>query len=171
MKQDLRPLVGQIQKEITTRRYQLGEEKILQEIYSESTRRLNSKDYTPEQIERWVEKHADPEEWVLRLKGTNPFVVAVAGTPVAFGELEANGHIDFFYCHPDHVGQGAGALLFKAITAEALRLGLSTLHAEVSVTAQPFFTKMGFQIIEERAPIICGAPAKQFIMSKQITAL
>lgn len=153
---------------IEVRRYLPGEEPSLQEIYSESTRRLNSRDYTPQQIERWVAKHADLPEWVERLKKTNPFVAVIKSRPVAFGELEGDGHIDFFYCHPDYQGQGAGSELLRTITAEALQLGLKSLHAEVSVTAEPFFTKKGFQVLEERNPIICGAPAKQYIMRKEI---
>ena len=92
----------------------------------------------------------------------------IGGHAVAFGELEANGHIDFFYCHPDYQGQRAGRELLLAITAEALQLGLKSPHAEVSVTAEPFFIKKEFRILEELNPIMCGAPAKQYIMRKDI---
>jgi len=161
-------ITNQPRQAVEVRRYLPGEEQDLQEIYSESTRRLNSRDYTPQQIERWVAKHADLPEWIERLKKTVPFVAVLGGRLVAFAELEADGHIDFFYCHPDYQGQGAGSALLRTITAEALKLGLTSLHAEVSVTAEPFFTKKGFQIIEDRIPIICGAPAKQYIMRKEI---
>jgi putative acetyltransferase len=153
---------------IAVRNYLPGEELALQEIYFESTRRLNSKDYTPEQIERWVAKHADLSEWISRLAGTKPLVAVIDGRPVAFAELEADGHIDFFYCHPDWQGIGVGSELMRAIIDEALRSGVRCLHAEVSVTAEPFFTKKGFETVEERNPVICGAPAKQYIMHKDI---
>ena len=155
-------------RSVEIRRYLPGEEKALQQIYFEATRRSNSKDYTPEQIERWVAKHADLAEWTSRLVERNPFVAVIDRRPIAFGELEVNGHIDFFYCHPDWEGKGAGSGLMRAITAEAHKLGLKALHTEVSVTAEPFFTKKGFQTVEERVPVICGAPAKQFIMRKDI---
>ncbi len=155
-------------RSVEIRRHLPGEEKALQEIYFGATRRSNSRDYTSEQVERWVAKHADLAEWTSRLAGTKPFVAVIDGRPIAFGELELNGHIDFFYCHPDWEGRGAGSELMRAITAEALKLGLKTLHAEVSVTAEPFFTKKGFDTLEVRIPIICGAPAKQYIMRKDI---
>ena len=158
----------QPKRSLEIRRHLLGEEKALQEIYFEATRRSNSRDYTSEQVERWIAKHDDLAEWTSRLAGTKPFVAVIDGRPIAFGELEPNGHIGFFYCHPDWEGRGAGSELMLAITAEALKLGLKTLHTEVSVTAEPFFTKKGFQTVEVNSPIICGAPAKQFIMRKDI---
>jgi GNAT superfamily N-acetyltransferase len=158
----------QPKRSLEIRRHLPGEEMALQEIYFEATRRSNSRDYTSEQVERWVANHADLVDWTSRLAGTKPFVAVIDGRPIAFGELEPNGHIDFFYCHPDWEGRGAGSELIRAIAAEALKLGLKTLHAEVSVTAEPFFAKQGFLTVEVRIPIICGAPAKQYIMRKDI---
>ena len=163
MKIEHQPIRG-----VKIRRHLPGEEKALQEIYFEATRKSNSRDYTSEQVARWVAEHADLEEWTSRLAGTKPFVAVIDGRPIAFGELEPDGHIDFFYCHPDWEGRGAGSELIRAITVEALKRGLKTLHAEVSVTAEPFFTKKGFQTVEVHTPIICGAPAKQYIMRKDI---
>jgi len=159
MEKSLRP-------NVTVRRYQVGEEAVLQTIYFKSTRELNSKHYTSEQIERWVAKHSDLTEWTERLKKTNPFVAVINEKAVAFGELEPNGHIDFFYCHPDWQGCGVGSTLMNFIVREAVHMGLKTLFADVSVTAEPFFTHKGFTVIEERSPIICGELAKQYIMRK-----
>ena len=88
--------------------------------------------------------------------------------PVAFAELESDGHIDFFYCHPDFQRQGAGTALMTTLVAEARELVLAELRAEVSVTAQPFFSKSGFRTFEERNPFIIDAPAKQYLMRKSL---
>jgi len=169
MKQEHKKPGNSLNPSITVRRYEVGEEAVLQTIYSRSTRELNSQHYTSEQIERWVAKHSDLAEWTERLKKANPFVAVINGNVVAFGELEADGHIDFFYCHPDWQGCGAGSQLMNSITKEALRIGLKTLFAEVSMTAEPFFTKKGFIITQELSPVICGAPAKQYVMRKDIS--
>jgi hypothetical protein len=58
MKIEHQPIRG-----VKIRRHLPGEEKALQEIYFEATRRSNSRDYTSEQVERWVAKHVDLEEW------------------------------------------------------------------------------------------------------------
>lgn len=46
------------------------------------------------------------------------FVFVAAGpddTPLGFVELERDGHIDCFYCHPDRIGQGIGARLYLVV--------------------------------------------------------
>ena len=73
------------------RRHLPGEEKALQEIYFEATLRSNSRDYTSEQVARWVAKHAGLAAWTSRLAGTKPFVAVIDRRPIAFGELEPNG--------------------------------------------------------------------------------
>ena len=168
MRQKERQKDNSLRPNITVRRYQVGEEADLQTIYSKSTRELNSRHYTTEQIDRWVDKHSNLAEWTERLKKKNPFVAVIDEIPIAFGELEPDGHIDLFYCHPDWQGRGAGSWLMNVITIEALKIGIKTLFAEVSVTAEPFFSKKGFKITEERSPIICSAPAKQYLMRKDI---
>ncbi|NDC39220.1 MAG: GNAT family N-acetyltransferase [Proteobacteria bacterium] len=75
--------------------------------------------------------------------------------------------------HPDFQGQGqgrgAGSALMSTLVAEARRIGLAELWAEVSVTAELFFSKSGFRIVEERNPFIIDAPAKQRIMRREIS--
>lgn len=79
-----------------------------------------------------------------------------------------NGHIDYFYVHHKWQGKGVGSMLYQAIEEAAIRQKLHYLYAEVSVPAKEFFLRKGFKIREERNNIICGAPAKQFIMEKKL---
>ncbi len=150
------------------RRYQQGEEDAIWNLFFNTTRKVNSRDYTPAQINRWAPEGRDPMEWAMRLQRTNPFVAIESGEIVGFAELESDGHIDCFYCHHDWQRRRVGRTLFHTVEAEANALGLRELYAEVSTTAEPFFTAMGFRIEEERTPIICGSPAKQFLMRKGI---
>ena len=149
-------------------RYKAGEEAALYTLYRETTHRILGRDYTPEQCERWAPLKRDMTEWALRLRSQNPFVARKDGQIVGFGELEPNGHIDFFYVHHDWQRRGVGVALYQAIEEEALRQNIQELYLESSVTAKPFFLRMGFQIQEKRENIICGAPAPQFLMRKRL---
>lgn len=84
------------------RRYRAGESEEIRRIYVETTRKVNSQDYTPEQIERWATRHSDPQAWKERLRDRNPFVAVRDGRILGFAELEPDGHIDFFYCHHEY---------------------------------------------------------------------
>jgi hypothetical protein len=55
------------------------------------------------------------------------------------------------------------------LEAEVHRLGVSRLYAEVSVPAEPLFVVMGFEMVEEQVDLVCCAPAKRFIMRKDLS--
>lgn len=151
---------------IEIRRYQPGEEKEIWSVYYGSTRVVVARDYTKAQILRWAPDDKDMEEWSERLKKMNPFVAILNSQIVGFAEIENDGHIDHFYCHKDFQGQGVGSSLLERLEAEARELGVTTMYAEVSVTAYSFFRARGFEVTEERENIVCEAPAKQYLMRK-----
>lgn len=155
--------------EIKIRGYHPGEEDELRRLYIDTTRNVIGRDYTADQVEYWVSRHDDPARWEERIRARNPFVAESGGRILGFAELEPDGHIDCFYCHHEHLGQGIGTLLLSAVEKEAARLGLDALHASVSVTARPFFTRRGFSVTEERRNTVCGAEARQFMMWKRLT--
>ena len=53
--------------------------------------------------------------------------------------------------------------------SEAVSLGLTELTSDVSRTAQPFFEKFGFCIIEQRAPELRGVVVPNALMRKVLT--
>ena len=89
------------------------------------------------------------EEWRERLKSKNPYVAVIDQKIVGFAELEADGHIDYFYCHQAYQAQGIGTALLKTLESEARKKELGSLYAEVSVTAYPFFRAKGFLVTKE----------------------
>jgi len=50
-------------------------------------------------------------DWKESVRQRNPFVVEHEGKIIGFAELEANGHIDGFYCHHQWQRKGVGKLL------------------------------------------------------------
>ena len=150
------------------RKFRIGDEAALWLAYYEATRQCNARDYHPELIERWAPRNNDMEEWSTRLIEKRPFVAVVGTTPVGFAELEENGHIDYFYCHPDWQRRGIGSQLLPRVEAEANAMGLNILFAEVSITAKNFFLAKGFRIVKSRKNVIAGHVAPNFEMEKRL---
>ncbi len=150
------------------RRYKPGEEEELWQLYHDTTHIINGEVYTKEQVERWAPHDKDMNEWKERIKKKNPFVAVENGEIVGFAELEPDGHIDYFYVHHKWQGKGVGSMLYNTIEEVAISQKMPHLYAEVSVPAKEFFLKQGFEILEEKNNIICGAPAPNFMMKKKL---
>src|SRR6476620_8068853 len=144
---------------MNVRRYLPGEEDRLWQLYHDTTHIINGNDYTPEQCERWAPAVVDMPEWRKRIKSRNPFVAEKDGRILGFAELESDGHIDYFYCDHEYIRKGVGRKLYEAVEKEAKRLKLPRLHAAVSVTAKPFFLRMGFEVLKEQRNVTCGTVA------------
>jgi putative acetyltransferase len=150
------------------RRYQPEDVDAVCELYRETTRVINGRDYTPEQVAVWVAYGFETAAWAQRLADTRTFLACDGDRLLGFAELEKNGHLAFFYCHHAHQREGVGRALNAVLEQEARDLGLSTLRTEVSVSAYPFFTAVGYITVERQVNMVEGAPAARFLMEKAL---
>ena len=118
---------------IELRPIQPSDAPLLLALFKETIRRVNARDYNPEQIRAWAADEIDLAAWTERFRGRFA-VVAIDGEQFAgFTELEDNGHIDRFYVSADHQREGIGRQLLAAIVAQAQRQGIARLYLEVSI--------------------------------------
>ncbi|WP_075882698.1 GNAT family N-acetyltransferase [Candidatus Protochlamydia sp. W-9] len=59
------------------------------------------------------------EGWKKKFLRTNPIVAVIEDKVVGFAEFEPDGHIDYFYCHPEWIGKGVGSALMNEIFIRA----------------------------------------------------
>jgi putative acetyltransferase len=152
------------------RAYQPDDAAALAKIFQRAIRQLGARDYTADQIKAWAglrvtagnlnDKYAD---------GRSTFIaVDTADQPVAFCDLEADGHIDMLYCDPGHAGRGVASRLLAAVEREARSLGLQRLHTEASETARPVFERAGFVAVLRRELDVGGVALHNWKMEKQL---
>lgn len=143
---DLMTLVVQIRK------FRPGEEPALFGVYHSAIHLVASRDYTQEQVRAWAPEDLDPELWVRRIRGMDPFVAEANGEVVGYADLQPNGYIDHFFVSGLHARRGIGSALMGHILGEAARREIAELTSDVSRTAQPFYEKFGFVVVEQRYP-------------------
>lgn len=148
------------------RRFAPGDEPALFAVYFSAVHEIASRDYTPEQIAAWAPADLDPVLWRDRMRGIQPFVVELKDEIVGYADVQANGYIDHFFVSGRHPKQGIGRLLINRIHEEATSLGVTELRADVSRTAQPFFARYGFEIVEQRQPVRRGVTIPNALMRK-----
>jgi putative acetyltransferase len=153
-------------KTIHIRRYRPGEEGVLLEVFHSAIHTVASRDYTVEQINAWAPPNLDPIRWQKKVRAINPFVAEMDGELVGYADIQPSGYIDHFYVSGLHPGRGIGSLLMKRLLQEAEGLGARILTSDVSKTAQPFFEKFGFVVVEHRYPECFGVVVPNALMRR-----
>lgn len=136
------------------------------QLFHDTIRSMNNKDYSEEQVKAWAPDNIYFRDWEKECFKKFTFVTEKQKIITGFAELEKDGYIDCFYCHKDFQGQGVGKLLFQTLEDKARKLGLKKLTAEVSITAKPFFIKMGFSVQKEQTVSTRGVTFTNFKMQK-----
>lgn len=140
---------------------------VLIDLFRDTVRRVNSRDYTAEQVRAWAPDEVNPDRWAV-LADRCTVVAEAGGRVVGFTDLEADGHIDRFFVHADHQGHGVGRAMLAALVVEAVRTGVRRLYAEVSITARPFFVRHGFVVVAEQLVRVRDVPMTNYRMEKRL---
>jgi putative acetyltransferase len=122
------------------------------------------------QLGAWAPEAPDPEHYRARAADGRLLLVAVDedDAPLAYGDLEADGHIDHLYCRPDAAGTGVAAALYARIEAAARARGIARLYTEASEPARRFFLKRGFVVVERNDFEIAGVAIHNMRMEKRL---
>lgn len=149
---------------ITIRDYTPADVDTVIEIFQRAIRGSAHRDYNPTQIASW--SSVDREEWAEWRLTRPTFLALVDGEPAGFSDLEPDGHLDMMFVHPRFHRMGVATGLVHRVEAEARRLGLARIYAEVSITARPFFERQGFVHVADRVIVIDEVSFLTFDMEK-----
>ena len=112
--------------------------------------------YTEAQRIAWMPRPRRGAEWTARLDGQHVVLDEGADDVRGFMSLEDGAYIDFAYIRPAHQGTGLFRRLFAAIRAEAERGGAGVLRTHASLTAEPAFAAMGFEVVRRETVALGG---------------
>jgi len=134
------------------RPYRPSDAACLATILHEAVHAIGARDYTTAQLDAWSPAPVPAERFHVRVPDGRCVTVAVShdDVPLAFIELERDGHIDCFYCHPEVAGNGVGTALFARLKEAAIAAGIARLRVEASEAARRFFLRERFDIVARR---------------------
>lgn len=140
-------------------------------LYYNTVRRVNARDYNPQQIEAWAPEIAPDAFWLSRFANYQVVVAEQDAGIAGFAEFDnLGGRIDCFYVHHAQQRVGIGTALLNYIEHQARRRNLHRLFADVSITARPFFEKNGFAVMAEQESLYRGCTFKQYAMEKVLSS-
>lgn len=148
------------------REFTKGDEDVLLKIFKSSIRENAKSYYSEDQLKAWAPDEIDLDKWALRIQGIKPYVLVEGQEVIGYGDLQESGYIDHFFIKGGQAGKGAGRKLLSYIIDQALSKGINELTADVSLAAQPFFKKFGFEIIERKVVNIRGVDIDNAFMKK-----
>jgi putative acetyltransferase len=139
----------------------------LLDLFKDTIRRVNCRDYTPEQIAAWTSE-IRLEVWTAKLASRWCVVAEMNDSQQigGFADLEADGHLDRFYVHADNQRCGVGRALLAAVIEQANHWQLPRVFSEVSITARPFFLSHGFRVITDQLVFSRGAAFLNYRMER-----
>jgi putative acetyltransferase len=154
------------------RAFRPGDAPALARIFHAAVHRLGGLHYSPEQLNAWSPGVPGPERLLEQAADGRILLVAADGSdrPLAYGDLEMNGHIDHLYCRPDVAGTGIASALYDRLEAAAGDRGIELLHAEASEPARRFFLRKGFILLRRREVALGGIVLHNFAMEKRLEA-
>ena len=137
-------------------------------LFTNTVRHVNTQHYSAEQIAAWAPYPPDMNRWRERLAGLTLWVAESDDCIIGFCGLGADGHVDLLYTDHHFQRQGVARSLYQQVEAEAHARGVQRLFTEASITARPFFEKMGFKILREQQVEFRGVIFKNYAMEKRL---
>lgn len=107
--------------------------------------------YSPTQVAAWAARYSVQRLLDSAAQGDAIVVAADAGDcPIAYAVMEADGHLDMLYSHPDHAGRGLAGQLLAEAESRARSAGITNLFTEASELARPVFQQAGYAVLHRR---------------------
>lgn len=157
--------------QVTVRAYVAADAPPLGMLFFDSVRKAGLQDYTDAQVAAWAPAPLDPHRFHVWATDGREVLVAIndRNEPVAYGDVESDGHIDHLFCRPDFVGLGVASCLYDALEAAARSRKLPRLYVEASEAARRLFLRKGFSVIERREFELRGVAIHNYAMAKQLS--
>jgi putative acetyltransferase len=134
---------------VFVRPMQADEARRFLEIHHASVRGLAVDDYPPSVIDAWASPITDErlQRFLQNRDGETRLIAELDGVPVGIGALvAANSELRACYVLPTAARRGIGTALVAEIERIAREHGLDHLTLESSVTAEPFYTALGYGV-------------------------
>lgn len=131
------------------RKYQITDEDSTLMMISKSIRETNQKDYNQKQIEVW--SNIDKQKWKKSTLNNITLVAINSSGVIGFADMSTSGYLDHLFVHPKYQRQRIATSLVNKLEQTITSSEYSTY---ASITAVPFFEKMGYHIIHTNRALL-----------------
>jgi putative acetyltransferase len=151
---------------ISVRLATLIDYKELQQLFVDTVNTVCRKDYNEQQIKVWTQSVENEQRWLNVLTRQYVIVALHKNRIAGFCSLDNGDYIDLLFIHKDFQRKGIASKLYSFIEQEAHKNNTRAIEADVSITAESFFKKMGFEIMQEKKVSLKGVEMINYRMKK-----
>lgn len=137
------------------------------ELFMNTVHSVNAADYTLQQLHAWAPKDKREEvieRWRHSFEHSNAWVAKLNGRVIGFADMTEEGYIDRLYVHKDYQRMGIASALLDQMESAARHSKVTELVSHVSITAKPFFSTRGFQVVQEQEVVRDGIKLTNYRM-------
>ena len=127
----------------------------LLKLFYDTVRNVNRKDYNDEQLSVWA-----PDNFTI--------VAEINGEIVGFGDIEKTGYLNRLFIHKDYQNMGIASAIVKELEKYAEKTCICTIITEASITAKPFFERLGYTLVKKQQVERIGISLTNYVMEKNI---
>jgi len=131
--------------------YQPDDLKEVCQLFYDTVHKVNVKDYTAEQLIVWAPEIPDWDKWQARLMGAITFIARINNDIAGFGSLVDYTYLDFLYASYQFQGKDVATNIYSKLEGISRSNGTNFITTDASITARPFFEKMGFKVLHKQS--------------------
>lgn len=139
-------------------------------LFHETVHAVNARDYSLPQLDAWAPcEETQRRKIIERLRRQEGVAARERGILVGFGTLCKDG-VDMLYVHKDRQGRGIARRILLELERMAAERGRADIVVFASITARPFFGKMGYGLDCMNAAVRNGVVLANCRMSKPLAS-
>ncbi len=150
------------------REYQVADCTLLAQLFYDTVHTVNSKDYTKEQLDVWATGNINLDKWNYSFLEHNTLIAVHDGVIAGFADMDKKGYLDRLYVHKDYQAKGIGTALINELERFAREKNVICFETYASITAKPFFEKLGYTVQSENTVVREGVSLTNYRMTKVI---
>ena len=148
------------------REYKPDDCPLLAQLFYNTVHTVNGKDYTKKQLDAWATGNVNLDEWNRSFLAHTTLVAVWDGVIAGFADMDKSGYLDRLYVHKDYQGIGVATALVKELERRVGQNNVACFETYASITARPFFEKLGYTVQAENIAVRGGVSLTNFRMAK-----
>jgi putative acetyltransferase len=151
------------------RKARLDDSAELARLHRGTIRHINKHDYSEQEIAVWS-KRTNARRFRTSHDLTIRYVAEEDGKIVGFSDINKADPSEFWglYVHKDHIGHGIGSRLMQKMEEVARKMGAKKFTLESTKTAQSFYEKQGFRMVQKGVHSIGDQTLDIMVMEKEL---